>query len=197
MRFVVVFGQRTIHLVGRHLQELLPFGIDRLTLGVLPAIPRLAGAVKHVLGPQNIGFQEELRIGDTAIDMRLGRKVDHIVYIGLGKNIGYQFGIAYIPSDESYPRVGNLLLDCTQVAGIGELIQNYHINIVSILLQQVFQKVSTNEAGCAGNQIFFHVRQLKNSSQFTTFLRKNTIRVSLCFKVTSKILPYTSIYLSQ
>lgn len=128
--------------------------------------------------------------------MRLGRKVGHIVYIGLGKNIGYQFGIAYIPSDESYPRVGNLLLDCTQVAGIGELIQNNYVNIIPILFSMYFKKLAPIKPAAPVTK-YFSCSTIKNSSQFTTFLRKNTIQVSLCFKVTSKILPYTSIYLSQ
>ena len=105
--------------------------------------------------------------------MRLGRKVDHIVDIGLGKNLSHQLGIAYVALDKAYPLVGNLLSDRTQIPGIGQFVQHNHINITAILAQQIFQEIGSNKTGCPGDQVFFHTAFL-NVSQFTTFLRNNT-----------------------
>ena len=97
-----------------------------------------------------------LLIGYTAIYLRLGGNIEHIIDIGLGKNICHQLGIAYIPFDKTNPGIGNLFLDCPQITGISELVQDHYINIVAILFQQVFQEVSPNKTGGTGNQIFFH-----------------------------------------
>ena len=122
LRVDIILRQRAVDLVGRYLQEFLSLGIERLPFGIFSLIPSLAGAIEHILRAQYIRFQEELRIGYTAVYVRFGRKIDHIIYIGFGKNVRYQFSIAYVPLHEPHSRIGYFVFNSTQIPGIRKFV---------------------------------------------------------------------------
>ena len=112
-----------------------------MPLGVLTSEPGLTGAVKHVLCAQDVGFQEEARIGDTAVHMALGGKVNDIVHVKLPHDALNQFAVAHVTTHEGDIRPLYFLLDRSQVTGIGQCIKDDDLDVVAILIENVFHKV--------------------------------------------------------
>ena len=53
---------------------------------------------------------------------KFSRKIDHIIYIGFGKNVRYQFSIAYVPLHEPHSRIGYFVFNSTQIPGIRKFV---------------------------------------------------------------------------
>ena len=141
MRLVIVLAERAIDLVGRNLQVFLARGIGVAALGVLAGKPGLAGTVEHILGAQDVGLEEQARIGDAAVHMALGSKVDDIVHIVVLQDVLHQLTVAHVAADEGHVGTLDFLLDGCQVAGIGQGVENDDLDVVAILVKDVFHKV--------------------------------------------------------
>ena len=87
--------------------------------------------------------------------MALSREVYDIVKVILLEQGRYQFLVADIPLDEDVPGVPFHVLQVFQVPGVGQLVQVDQENVI-VLFQHVVDEVGANEAGAAGDQIFFH-----------------------------------------
>ena len=116
-------------------------GIGVAALCVLAGEPCFAGAVKHILGAQDIDLEEQARVGDAAVHMTLGGKVDDVVHIGVVQDILHQFAVAHIATDEGYVGALDFLLDGSEIACIGQGVKNNDLDIVAILVEDVFHKV--------------------------------------------------------
>ena len=112
-----------------------------MTLIVLARKPGLAGAIEHILCAQDIRLQEEARIGDTAVHMALGCKVDDIVNIIFPHDFLHQLAVANIAPDEGNVGALQLALDGSQVTGIGQGIEDNDLDVVAILTQNILHKV--------------------------------------------------------
>ncbi len=56
-------------------------------------------------GADDIGLDEVFRAVDAAVDMRLGRKIDHRTRLVLGQQAADQFDVANVALDENMARI--------------------------------------------------------------------------------------------
>ena len=133
---VKVLSERAIDLVGRDLEVFLAWGV-----GVVAGKPGVAGAVEHVLRAQDIGLQEQARIGDAAVHMALGSKVDNIVHVVVTHDALHQFAVTHITTDEGHIGQLQLILDGGEVAGIGQRIEDDNLDVIAILVKYVLHKI--------------------------------------------------------
>ena len=110
-----------------------------------------------------------MRIGYTAIDMRLGGKIYDIIDFPAGKNIRDQFGIGNIASHKLHSRIFQLFFYGSEISGICQFIENNDGYII-VFLQHVFYEIRTDKTGCTGYQICFHRLNHKFRAQDTYFL---------------------------
>ena len=143
--------QSTIDLVGGHLEVLLA-RFPSLGLGVVPG---LLGPLQEVHGAHDVGLDEDFRVGNGPVHVALSREVYDIVKVILLEQGRYQFLVADVALDEDVARVALHAFEVLQVARVGQLVQVDQENVV-VLFQHVVDEVGANEAGAAGDQIFFH-----------------------------------------
>ena len=110
--------QRAVHFVGGNLQvffALFPcFGI-----GIIPC---LFGALQQIYRAHHIALHKNFGVGNAAVHMAFGGKVDHIVKIILPEQAGHQLFIADIALHKHMAGVALYALQIFQVAGISQLI---------------------------------------------------------------------------
>ena len=109
----------------------------------------LAASVHQNTGTDDIGLEEDSRIFDRTVNMRLCRKVDHDVRMFFFKQFIHCFAVADISLHEAEIRVIHNRGQCGQIARIGQLVQTDD-SIIRIL-QHVEHKVTTNKTRTAGN----------------------------------------------
>ena len=66
--------------------------------------------------------------------MALGRKVDNIVYVVLGKEAVDQLPVADVAFHEDATLAVDVLLDGSQVAGVGQRVENNHPDVLIPIL---------------------------------------------------------------
>ena len=113
-------AQTAIDLVRRNLVKANACFPHRVALFVFAGDPIAARTIEQILRTENICLQEELRIFDTAVHVALRGKVyDHVEMI-FGKQIVYQFTIAYVSAHEEAALLIDVVGDSAQIARIGE-----------------------------------------------------------------------------
>ena len=123
---------------------------------ILAGAPRLAGAIEHVLCAQDIGLEKQARVGDAAVHMALGREVDDIVHVVVTQDVLHQFAVTHIASDEGDIGAFYLLLDGSQVAGISQGVEDDDLDVVAILVEDVFHKVRADKTCGSRDEISLH-----------------------------------------
>ena len=83
--------------------------------------------------------------------MALGREVDKIVDVVLGKEVVEQFSVANIAFHEDATLTVDVLFDGSQIARVGQRVEDNHFNIlVSILyVQQILDEISADKTGAS------------------------------------------------
>ena len=148
----VTFGtQGAVDFVGRDLQILLAL-FPGLGGGVIPGV---LAALQQVHGAQHVALDEDLGVLDAAVNVALGGKVDDIIGVILGDQVGDQGLVADVALHEDVAGVALDVLQVLQVAGVGQLVQIDEADVL-VLLQHVMHKVGADETGTAGNKIGFH-----------------------------------------
>ena len=128
--------QVTVNLIGRNLM---------ITLNAI-----LTASIHQHTGTDDIGLEEDARIFNRTVNMRLCRKVDHYVRMFFFKQFIHSFAVTNISLHEAEVRIIHNRRQCGQIACIGQLVQADD-PIVRILLQHVEHKVTTNKTSTAGN----------------------------------------------
>ena len=73
--------------------------------------------------------------------MTLGSKVNDIVHVELPHDVLNQFPVTHVPTVESDIGTIQFFLDGRQVAGIGQRIEDNDLDIVTVLVEDIFQKI--------------------------------------------------------
>jgi hypothetical protein len=138
----VVLPQRTIDLVGRHVQEAECRLVRRRQ-----AIPVRAHRLQQAEGADDIRLDEVFRAVDAAVDVALGGKIDDGARAVLVQQPGYQRGIADISLDEDVTRIAAQAGQVLEVAGIGQLVEVEHR--FRGAGEPVQHKITADESGAA------------------------------------------------
>ena len=88
--------------------------------------------------------------------MALGRKVHHVVKLVLGKQFIGQHTVADVAFHKEAAFVINVVGNGSQVAGIGQGIQNHHLDI-AMLGQDILDVIGTDKSGRTGYKISLHI----------------------------------------
>ena len=143
--------QSAVDLVGGDLQVLLAF-LPSLCLGVVPSF---LGALQQVHGAHDVALDEDLRVLDGAVHVALRGKVDDVIEIVLCEQAFDQLLVADVALHEDVAGVALDVLQVLQIARVGQLIEVDQQDL-RVLFEHIVNKVRTNKAGTAGDQIFFH-----------------------------------------
>ena len=156
----IVFAERAIDLVGGHVQkaERLPCrrgpcrGSRTLCAIALfgQAHPISAHRLQQAEGAHDVGLDEVTGAVDGAVDVALGREVDHGAGLVLGQQAADQGGIANVALHKDVAFVALQAGQCLGVAGVGEFVEVD--NGLVAACEPVKDKVSADEAGTAGDK---------------------------------------------
>jgi len=116
-------------------------------------VPVTTHGFEQVEGADHIGLDKLARTMDRAIDMRLGRKVDHRTRLVLSQQLFNQRPIANIATHKNVPCIATQRLERIQIARVGELVEVNHRLIA--LRQPVQNKIAADKTGCASDQNHF------------------------------------------
>ena len=125
---------RAVDLVGRDVEE--PVDLD------------VPGYVAQHVGAEAVGPHERVRVDDRAVDVALGREVDHGVVAGHGH--AHRVAIADVALDERVARVVGDVGQAGQVAGVGQRVEDRHLVVGRG--EHVADVVGTDEPGRAGHE---------------------------------------------
>ena len=132
-------AQAAVHLVGGHVHE--------------ARHARPAGGVQQNLGSHHIGGHKGRGVGDGAIHMTFGRKMDHGVERAGREQLADKGGVGYIALDEAVAG-GPVRRQIGQIGGvarIGQLVQIDHPRI-GALGQDQPDEIGADEAAASGDQ---------------------------------------------
>lgn len=110
----------------------------------------LAAGVEQHARADDVRLQEDLRILDGAVDMRLRRKVDDNVRLLLLKDAVDSLTVRDVRADEFEVLLLHRRLERLEIARIRQLVDADDA-VRRMLLEHVVDKVRTNEAGTAGH----------------------------------------------
>ena len=149
-------AQRAVHLIGGYLQELDALPVVAAVLVIRCRRPAAPRRVQQRLGAQHIGGQEQLRLGDAAVNVTLRREIHHGVEVVLPEQIAHQRTVADVAAHEDVARLVLQIRQILQIARIGQGIQ-IHDTQLGVLVQHVVDKIGADEAGAAGHKDGFHL----------------------------------------
>ena len=136
--------------VGRLLGELggvveRQVAVDLVGGDVVVADAVLADGLQQAEGALHVGAQEGLRVGDGVVVVALGGVVhDRVV---AGDQLIEQLGVADVAHDELHA-VGGQAGDVLGVAGVGQLVQDGHVDL-RVVVHDVVNEVAADEAAAA------------------------------------------------
>ena len=137
--------QGAVHLVRGNLHEL--YAILVLVVAHGPGVFR---NIQKVDGAQNIGLDENLRIGNGTVHMAFRGKVHHVINVVLVKQALDRLFVTDIRLNKDIIRVAFHALQVFQIAGIGQLVHVDDLN-VAVLVQHIDHEVRADKAGAAGD----------------------------------------------
>ena len=119
-----------------------------IALRILADNPRFASRVEQILRSKDVNAQEKLRIFNATVYMALGRKVDHIVDIVLGKEAVEQLPITDVALYEEATLTVDVVFDGSQVSGVCQRVKNNDLNIFVLILsvEQILDKIGTDKS---------------------------------------------------
>ncbi len=135
--------QGAVDLVGRDVQE-----TEGGAFLVRQRAPVAAHRFEQVEGADDVGLDEGARAFDRAVDVALGREVQHRAHFVLGQKARHQGGIADIAVHEHMACVALQARPVLEVAGIGQLVE-VDDGLV-LMCKPVEDEVRPDEAGAAG-----------------------------------------------
>ena len=124
----------------------LPGGV---ALSVLSCHPRTACSIHEVLCSEDVHRQEELRIFNRTVNMALCSEIDKIVDVVFCKQTVNEFTVTDVSLHEEAPLIVNIVFDGSEVACIGEGIEDDYLDVVIqiFLMKQVLDVVGADESG--------------------------------------------------
>ena len=138
-----LFGKEQVRSVQR--QIAVDF-VGRNLVITLDAI--LPASVHHNRCAEDVGLEEDLRVLDRAVYMRLRRKVDNDVGLFLLEELVYALTVADVQLDKSEVRIVHHRFQCGQIAGIGQLVQTNNA-VVWVCFQHMKNEIGADKAGAA------------------------------------------------
>ena len=123
---------------------------------MIPLHSQVFGRFQENKGAIDVGHDKAAGVGQRAVDMGFGSKVDNRIDVLAANHFPNLFGIADIALDENIARIIGYVLEVIQVARISELVV-YHDAILGIALEHVTDKVGANKSGATRNHQFLHL----------------------------------------
>jgi len=114
-----------------------------------PRHPGRPGRLKEHLGPQNVRADEDLRSGDAAVHVGLGREVHDGIHAG--GQPAHQSPVGDVAPDELVPLVTGDFGETIGVARVGQLVEVHH-PVRRMAPQEVAHEVRADEPGATGHQ---------------------------------------------
>lgn len=138
--------------------------VDLVGGDVVVADAVFADGLQQAEGALHVGAQERLRVRDGVVVVALGGVVhDRVV---AGDYAIEQLGVADVAHDELHA-VGGQAGDVLGVAGVGQLVQDGHVD-VGVVAHNVVHEVAADEAAAARDD---NVLGLKNLRHYSPYLR--------------------------
>ena len=133
------FAERAVNFVGRNLDE------------ALDAVP--SRAIEQHARADDVGVDEVLRRIDAAIDMRLGREIDHRVKLMLGHERVHLVEVGDV-GFEKFVALSMFFDHAIEIGGISGVSKGIDIGHGRglVMLQNVANKIAANESAAARNQ---------------------------------------------
>ena len=150
--------QRSVDLVGGNLQKFRPLAVEGSAGGRVAAVgePCAPATFQQILCAEDVGLQEEARIGDGAVYVALGGEIDHIVGVFFAEYALHQRAVADIALNEGDIGALQLLLECEQIARIGEGVEHHYAHVVAMLPEQIFHEICADKSGSSCHEICCH-----------------------------------------
>lgn len=152
-------------MVGRLLGELgrvveRQVAVDLVGGDVVVADSVFADGLQQAEGALHVGAQEGLRVGDGVVVVALGGVVDDRV-VARYQPI-QQFRVADVAHDKLHA-VGGQARDVLGVAGIGQLVQDGHVD-ARVVLHHVVHEVAADEAATARDDDVLRFKNLRHEN---------------------------------
>ncbi len=167
---IVIIRQGTVHLIGGHMQEPLPF-----LKATVRQFPGGLGTVEHHCRAQHIGLDKHFRAADTSVHMALSCKMHHPVNLILRKDLPDGFLITDICLYKGVILPVLHILQIFQVPGIGQRIHIDDADLIPVLPEHIVYIVGTDKAGSSRHQISSHVYTFLCVLPVHTFLPSRNI----------------------
>ena len=120
----------------------------------------LADGLQQAEGALHVGAQERLRVGDGVVVVALGGVVDDRVVAR--NNLIEELSIADVADDELHA-VGGKPGDVLGVAGVGQLVQDGHMD-VRVVVDHVVHEVAADEAAAARDDDILRFKKLRHNA---------------------------------
>ena len=153
--------QVAVHLVGGHLMEMR----DAV---------RQTG-VHQRRRAENVGAQKDLRLDNRAVDMRLGRKIDHHIGAFRREQAVDRRAVADVRPVKPEMGVRQRARQRGQIARIGQAVRA-HNAVRRMVRQQIIDEIRADKSRAAGN----HNRSHAHSLFFPASSKKYVIAVCIC-----------------
>ena len=134
--------------------------VDLVGRDVVVADAVLADGPQQAEGALHVGAQEGLGVGDGVVVVGLGRVVDDRVVAG--DDLIKEFGIADVAHDELHA-VGGKPGDVLGVAGVGQLVQDGHVD-ARVVVHHVVHEVAADEAAAARDDDILGFKNLRHEN---------------------------------
>ena len=141
----IVGTERAVHFVSRHMQQ-----TEARALGLRQCAPIGAGRLEQRKRADDVGLDELGRSVNRAIDMALGREIEHGPRpVHRQQRLDLR-AIADVAADEQVPRIPFQRGEVAQVAGVGKLVEID--DRLFACRAPVEDEVGADEAGASGDQ---------------------------------------------
>ena len=137
----------------------------------------LAAGVEQHARADDVRLQEDLRILDGAVDMRLRRKVDDDVRLLLLEDAVDRTAVCDVRTDELEVLLLHRRLERLEVARIRQLVDADDA-VTRMLLEHVVDEIRTNEAGTAGHYNYHISLSQHYPSKYFQQLCHNSIKLN-------------------
>ena len=116
---------------------------------MIPADTVLAAGIHQDRGPDNIGFKENRRIFNRAVDMRLCGKIYDDIRLLFFKKLINALSVTDIELDKAKIRLVKNRCQGGQVSRVGQLIQADD-SVLRVLFHLIENKIASDKSGPAG-----------------------------------------------
>jgi hypothetical protein len=148
-------AETTVYFIGGYLMKAYIGRPERITVGILSGAPCVPCSVKKVLGAEDIGGEEKLRVFNTAIHMTFGCKVNDIANVITGEQVVDKYRVTNVPSYKNTTVPVDILMDSGEVTGIGQEVEGNDTDVFTDG-KQVFEEIGADKPGGSGNQVGRH-----------------------------------------